>query len=106
MPLLRKSDSGLDRQFWKVTHMNMRRSQQGPLVLQKGMSAQKARAKKGRPPPPVKVVYLSLPIGQARAHILLGWLIGNKLLLGEEGKRGVEGVPDKAGMKWSNQDFL
>ena len=52
-----------------------------------------------------QVVYLSP--GQVRAHLLLRWLIWNKLLLGEDGKRSrEESVSNETGTKWSNPDFL
>ena len=91
--MLRKSDSGLDRQFWKVTHMNMRRSQQGPLVLQKGMSAQKAHAKEGRPPPSSEG---GIPVpshwsGQGtHSSRLANW---KQIVTGRRGKEGGGGCP-------------
>ena len=51
----KKTDPGLDHQCWKVRHMNMGRSRQGSLLLQKGMQR--------RQDPPylylMQVIYLS-----------------------------------------------
>ena len=49
-----------------------------------------------------------LPMGQVRAHSLLGWLICNELLLGEEGKQkgAQEGVSAETRAKWTHQGFL
>ena len=69
--------------------MNTGRSLQGSLHLQKGVGAQRVCAKKQRLSLSIPSRWCTgpLPIGQVGVHILLSWLIWNKLLLGEEGKR-------------------
>ena len=92
--LLGKSDLSSDHQCRKVRHMNTERSRQGSLLLQKGASAQRVCRKKTEPPylSLTQVVYLfpSHWSGQGAhsSHILLGWLIWNKLFLGKGGERG------------------
>ena len=81
----------LDSQCQKMRHMNTGRSRQDSLLLQ-GVGTHKVHTKKKRSSLFILRCTCPISIGQARAHILLAWLIWNKLLLGEEGKRrGVAG---------------